>query len=277
MFRGKKILLATMHQKELAIKPPMEKALGCEIIVSQNFDTDQFGTFCGEKQRFLSPKEMVIHKAKVAMSQYSFPFGLASEGTFGPHPLIPFTPFQEELLGFVDLENHIEIVVKKQTTKTNYAMMEFKSGEPIDSFLSTYHFPSHAMIVREMTSEQVIAKGIQTFDELEAALNKAFTLSQTIRLETDMRAMFNPTRMATIKELTFDLINRLQTVCSKCRTYGFGETHVTGNLPCSFCKTETQLYTNVIEKCVNCDHYITKPRADNLLYADPTYCNYCNP
>lgn len=277
MLKGKKILLATMHQKELAIKELMESTLECEIIVAKDYDTDQFGTFSGEKERFLTSHNMVIHKAKIAIEHYSYDFAIASEGSFGPHPLIPFSPFHEELLCLVDSINDIEVVVKKQTNQTNYAMSEFTSKDTYDDFLSTYGFPSHAMIIRELASNQVIAKGIQELSQLESAVIKAFKHADTIRIETDMRAMFNPTRMQVIKELTYDLIKRIQSVCDNCGTYGFGETHLTGKLPCAECGSETQLFEKIIEKCTKCHYQIPKPRPDNLNLANPTFCDYCNP
>jgi hypothetical protein len=277
MLKGKQVLLATMHKKELAIKQSFEQSLGCEVILPQNYDTDQFGTFCGEKERHLIPSKMVIHKAKIAMEQFSYEFGIASEGSFGPHPLIPFLPLQEEWLGFIDATNKLEVVVKKQTNQTNYAMFEFERNQSFDDFLSRSGFPLHAMIVRELSSNLVIAKGIQTLSELESALEKAFKVSDRIRLETDMRAMFNPTRMQIIKELTLDLINRIQSVCMKCGIYGFGEIKVSGNLRCSCCSSETQLFKNIIEKCIRCDYQVIKPRPDMLYRADPSYCSYCNP
>ncbi|MGE3318932.1 MAG: DUF6671 family protein [Candidatus Berkiella sp.] len=277
MLQGKEILLATMHDKQLAIAPVMRSHLACEIIVPKDYDTDQFGTFSGEKERFLAPKNMVLHKAKIAMQQYSYDFGIATEGSFGPHPLIPFTPMHEELIGFIDFKNQIEIVVAKQTHQTNYIMCEFTKNQPHEDFLSTCLFPSHALIVREMANDQVIAKGITSLAALEEAINKGFSISDTIRLETDMRAMFNPTRMNVIKELTMALVNRLQAVCAKCHTYGFGEVHYLGRLPCSDCHSETALFLNMVEKCIRCDYQIIKPRHDKLSSASPTYCNFCNP
>jgi len=277
MLQGREILLATMHQKEFAIKQAMEETFGCKIVLPKNYDTDQFGTFCGEKERLMSAKKMVVHKAKVAMEQFSYELGMATEGSFGPHPLMPFTALHEELLSFIDATNQVEIVVIKRTNKTNYAMAEFSYKQSFDDFLSTYLFPSHAIIVREMASNQVIAKGIQTRTDLDLAVEKAFKISKKIRLETDMRAMFNPTRMQIIQDLTLDLIKRIQSICAKCNTYGFGEMEVAGNLPCSSCRSDTQLFKNIIEKCIRCDYQIIKPRADNLYQADPSYCHYCNP
>ncbi|MFO1256885.1 MAG: DUF6671 family protein [Gammaproteobacteria bacterium] len=277
MFQGKEILLATMHQKELAIQPEFERHFGCKIILPQNYDTDQFGTFCGEKKRYMTAREMVVHKAKTASQQYGYPLSMATEASFGAHPIIPLMPFHEEFMVFLNTTDNIEIIVKKQTNQTNYGFAEFEKGDDYSFFLFTHSFPSHALIVRTLSTNEVIAKGINSVDKLNTALEAAFKSSPRVRLETDMRALFNPTRMQIIRELTLDLINRIESSCPRCSTYGFGEIHVTGHLPCSDCGFDTTLYQNIIEKCVRCDYHISKPRGDKLYRADPAYCNHCNP
>lgn len=277
MFDGKEILLATMHQKELAIQGPFEEHLGCKIIVPHNYDTDQFGTFSGEKRRYMTAREMVVHKAKIASKQYGYPLSIATEASFGAHPIIPLMPFHEEFMVFLNTTDNKQIIVKKQTNLTNYGFAEFNKGEDYNFFLFTHSFPSHALIVRAINTNQVIAKGIQTTEELQSAIKIAFSISPRIRLETDMRAMFNPTRMKVIQELTIELVNRIQTLCPNCHTYGFGDIEVAGHLPCSECGFETTLYQNIIKKCISCDLKVSHPRPDNLNQAEPTYCNNCNP
>lgn len=277
MFQGKEILLATMHQKEVAIQNEIELNLGCKLIVPKDFDTDRFGTFCGEKKRSMTAREMVRHKAKVASKEYGYSLCIATEGSFGAHPIIPLMPHHEELMIFFDSVNNIEIIVNKNTDQTNYGYAEFEKDENFDYFLFTHSFPSHALMVRAMSTNQVLAKGIQTMDELKSTMKRAFMISPRIRLETDMRAMFNPTRMQVIKELTSDLINRIQSVCSNCGAYGFGDLEIAGHLPCSDCGFSTRLYQNIIQKCIRCNYQITKPRPDMLYLAEPTYCNICNP
>ena len=40
IFDNRKIVLLTKHEKEKAIKPALEKATGCELIVETRFDLD---------------------------------------------------------------------------------------------------------------------------------------------------------------------------------------------------------------------------------------------
>ena len=51
LYKGRKLVIATMHNKERVIAPLLEKHLGVEIVVSKQFDSDKFGTFTREIKR----------------------------------------------------------------------------------------------------------------------------------------------------------------------------------------------------------------------------------
>lgn len=277
MFQHKKVVIATKHAKEQVIKPVFEKIIGCNVIVPADYDTDLFGTFTGEIERKLPPNKMVIEKAKIAMDRYGFDYGIASEGSFGPHPLIPFSPLHQELLAFVDRETGLSITVEENTTDTNYAFLELKKGEVIEPYLAQLKFPSHAIIVRALSDNKVIAKGIDSLDELLNSTNKAFEISPVIRLESDMRALYNPTRMKVIEKLAYNLAERIQSTCPRCHSWGFGKLQPKGNLSCEYCEMPTQLYQHYSKSCIQCDYYEMQPRPDGLVKAKQTYCQYCNP
>jgi hypothetical protein len=48
MFQGRKLLVATKHQKEQVIAPILEKEFAVQCYTSDSFDTDLLGTFSGE-------------------------------------------------------------------------------------------------------------------------------------------------------------------------------------------------------------------------------------
>ena len=98
-----------------------------------------------------------------------------------------------------------------------------------------------------------------------------------VDLETDMRAMMNPTRMQTLAELAEKLATRITTSCPECGIPGFGFKSVSGHLPCSLCGDDTQMYRYEEWGCIRCDYQEQRPRKDQLLMAAPTYCDYCNP
>jgi len=63
-----------------------EDAFSATIVVPQSMDTDQFETFSGEIERQSDLKKVLVEKAREGMRQTGLQFGLASEGSFGPHP-----------------------------------------------------------------------------------------------------------------------------------------------------------------------------------------------
>lgn len=77
--------LATKHSKERAIARPLRFALGLDIAATPDLDTDLLGTFSGEVPRVGTALEVCKRKARLGMAGTGLPFGLASEGSFGPH------------------------------------------------------------------------------------------------------------------------------------------------------------------------------------------------
>ena len=51
MFKGRKLLIATKHEKQKVIAPILETELGVKCFIVDNFDTDELGTFSGEIER----------------------------------------------------------------------------------------------------------------------------------------------------------------------------------------------------------------------------------
>jgi hypothetical protein len=113
MFKNRKLIIATKHQKEKVIAPYLEKELGIVCLVDPHFDTDVFGTFSGEIARAHSPIETLRQKCLTAMQVNQCDSGVASEGSFGPHPSIPFVTADDELVIFIDLQHNIELVVRE--------------------------------------------------------------------------------------------------------------------------------------------------------------------
>src|SRR4028118_1913917 len=84
------------------------------------------------------------------------------------------------------------------------------SIEEADDFAKKAGFPEHALVVvmgEAALGNGEIVKGIRTekqlFDAVTAGLKKSST--GRVHIETDMRAMYNPTRMKNIENATLDL------------------------------------------------------------------------
>ena len=118
------VSLATKHAKERAITRPFRFALGLDVLTPNGLDTDALGTFTGEVPREGTPQEVCERKARQGMKATGLPLGLSSEGSFGPHPFVPFIPAGVEFMTFVDDERGFVLTESFVCEKTNYGHWE---------------------------------------------------------------------------------------------------------------------------------------------------------
>jgi hypothetical protein len=272
-FEGREIRIATMHGKEKVIGPALEEAFKMKYSVAA-FDTDLLGTFSGEVERLLTPLEAAREKCRLALETDYAEIAIASEGSFGTHPTLYFMPSDEEILLLVDRKNDLEIAVKHTSLQTNYGYFSTESEEPVADFLKRVKFPSHALIVK---TADFIEKGIQSKEQLDRAINACISLNGQYQLMTDMRAMYNPSRMRVIQEATDKLIQKMQSECPGCSRPGFGITDALKGLLCSTCSMPTRSVKTVIYSCEGC-HYTEKADfPEGKTEEDPMFCDFCNP
>jgi len=281
-FFGRHAVLATMHGKEEAIAPVFKRQLGLAILVSEGIDTDALGTFSGEIARDGTMGEVAIAKARLGMEATGLKIGLASEGTYGPHPQIPFVQAGMELLVLVDDERGLIVFESLVDETPCYDHVRAKPGDDISLFLDRIGFPDHALIVgpnEPAEAQGAIAKGIRERSHLSKAIAAAAKESRDgiALIQTDMRAHMNPTRMATLAHLAEKLIGRLQFACPACSAPGFGIVGVEEGLPCGWCGGPSVMVRHQIFACVVCDYREERPRPDGLTLADPGNCPVCNP
>ncbi|GAB1542252.1 hypothetical protein NUACC21_49260 [Scytonema sp. NUACC21] len=282
LFANRVAVLATMHHKETAIAPILEQELGIKVTVPQNFDTDRFGTFTREVQRAGTQIEAARRKAETAMSVMGESLGLASEGTFGPHPSSPFIACNREIIILVDKTNQIEIIGEAFSTETNYSHRAIKTIAEAQEFAKTVGFPEHALVVMSHPSpkhQDEIIKGITTTDALVEAVTLALKRSENgeVFIETDMRALYNPTRMKNIAIATHSLVKKLLNACPNCSFPGFDVMERKKGLPCAYCHSPTRFTLAAIYKCKKCGFSQEVLFPDGLQEVDPSLCDYCNP
>jgi hypothetical protein len=161
-YAGRSAVLATMHRKEEAIAPALSATLGLVVVPAAGLDTDQLGTFSGEIARQGTMLEVAVRKARLGMQGAGLPLGLASEGSFGPHPAIPFFAAGMELLVFVDDERGIVVSESLIADATNFGHLVVSPGDALEAFLERVGFPSHALIVRanEGSVTAALVKGL---------------------------------------------------------------------------------------------------------------------
>ena len=278
MFKGRSLLIATKHEKEQIISPIFEKEFGVKCFVPDHFDTDVLGTFTGEVERKADPITTARQKCTLAMDQANADLAIASEGSFGPHPSIFFVNADEEFLVFIDKKNDLEIIVKEISTTTNFNASEILSLRTLKEFANKVGFPAHGLILRQSKDDfKIIYKGITTWIKLIDAYNHLINHSDTVYVETDMRAIYNPTRRNVIQDATHKLVEKIKTTCPACKTPGFGITSVKEGLPCSACKTPTRSVLSHIHGCQKCNYEDYKVYPYDKTEEDPMYCDQCNP
>ncbi|MFM2044591.1 MAG: hypothetical protein RLY86_3167 [Pseudomonadota bacterium] len=276
--RGRRVALGTLHGKERAIAPPLHRRLGLQVGVVA-IDTDALGTFTGEVERPGSPREVVLRKARLAAAAAGLPLGLASEGSFGPHPALPWIPAGEEWLALVDLDSGREMAVRCLTLRTTHGQAVGRSMGEIADFLARARFPTHGVIVRPHSAAGPVVKGITDAEILARAMAAAVASSPDglAMVESDLRAHMNPTRMGEIRRLAAILAKRLATPCPACGAAGFGPDKPVTGLPCGWCGTPTEIALGDGWACGACGHVEIRPRPHQPETADPGHCPVCNP
>ena len=211
MFKGRKLVIATKHDKEKVIGPLIEAAVGVHCFIPENFDTDLLGTFTGEVERKDDPLTTLRNKCLKALELTGCNLGIASEGSFGPHPSIFFVPADDELLIFIDKKNNLEIIVRELSTKTNFNGGEIKTEKQLHEFATNANFPSHGLILRKAKDDfSEIVKGITSWQKLTDTFEIFIGKVGVAYAETDMRALYNPTRMGIIETAAKKLVQKIK-------------------------------------------------------------------
>ncbi|MDP4933075.1 MAG: hypothetical protein NWR30_00040 [Salibacteraceae bacterium] len=278
MFQGRNLIVATKHQKESVIAPLLETALGVQCLTNPAFDTDKLGTFTGEIERVLDPIQTARQKCLMAMELSQCDLGVASEGSFGPHPSMFFVSADDEFLMFIDKKNNLEIIVREISTETNFNGKEVLNWQELLAFANSAKFPSHGLILRKSKHEnEGIVKGITDENTLKEVYSALYEKYGCVYVETDMRAMFNPTRMKVIAAAARKLVAKIETVCPCCGMPGFGVTDAKKGLPCGLCGLPTKSTLSHISECQHCKHEKEELYPNEKTSEDPMYCDYCNP
>jgi hypothetical protein len=277
-FEGCVAALGTMHQKEKVIAPLFKKELGIIVKVPDDLDTDSFGTFTMDKKRMGSQKEAAVLKAKTAMNLLGVDIGIASEGSFGPHPAAPFGIANIELVVFIDTKLNLEIfgghieVVNFAHTATAHTVDE------VLEFARKIDFPKYAVVMRRTERNYgSMAKSIVDKDILIETATSLFKKYSLIWLETDLRAHVNQSRMKNIELATIDLIENIKRECPNCHSPGFHKITPKPGLPCKTCGRPTNIALYDVYECSVCAFTkdVMYPGKKETAYAG--YCDYCNP
>lgn len=278
MFKGRNLLIATKHEKEKVIAPILEKELGVKCFIALDFDTDELGTFTGEVERKDDPITTARNKCLMAMELANCDLAIASEGSFGTHPTIYFAPADDEFLLFIDKKYRLEIIVRELSMETNFNGSEIKTETELQEFAANAIFPSHGLILRKSKDDCIeIVKGITDKEQLNNTFRHLIDHYGTAYVETDMRAMYNPSRMKVIEKAVCKLVEKIKSLCPTCESPGFGITGSSQGLRCELCNLPTRSTLSYIYTCQKCNYKKEEQYPNGKQTEDPMYCDFCNP
>lgn len=283
-FDGARAVLGTRHGKERVIIPALESALGLFVELCDDLDTDRFGTFTREVPRTKSPIDTAVAKAEAALQlRPAASIGIASEGSFGPYPLMPLVAGGTELVVLVHRSSSIRLSGMDVTAETNFAAKSVASVDAAMVFASTAGFPSHAMVVvgagsnGQPASGAPLLKGITDVHVLERAVADALRSHGQAWVETDMRAHLNPTRMKSIGRAARQLADAARSRCPSCDRPGYVVFWRIPGLPCADCGLPTNRPRLEVLRCDGCSQEEERPPRGTQRNASPFYCGSCNP
>jgi hypothetical protein len=278
LFNNRRLVIATKHKKEKVIAPIVEKSLAVRCFIDPSFDTDAFGTFSGEVERTKDALETLRQKCLKAMEQNNCDLAIASEGSFGPHPTMFFAHADDELVMLIDKKNNLEIVARDISTETNFNGKLVSSHTGLLDFAKSTLFPSHALILKkDQNDHSFIRKGIHAEKDLLEYFDYCIKNFGKAYVETDMRAMHNPTRMKVIENIVHKLLANIHSCCPQCKMPGFVVKDSIPGLPCELCNypTSSTLYHKFV--CDHCNNEVLLKYPNGKEVEDPTFCNFCNP
>lgn len=276
MSTAKKIALATKHGKLAQIAQAFETLRDWQIELVE-IDTDVYGTFIGEVPRLLTPRDAAIGKARAGALHAGCDYGIASEGTIGPHPQIPFINSDFEVMAFVDLKNDFAVVETLMSPEIQAHSAIVKHDTNLDELFTKLDLPAHAAnIIVSLDGKRHFTKGIHQPEELQRVIAEALEQAAKVEVENDFRAMSSPSRQANIAALAEKLAARIGTHCPACNQIGWGSVGFEYGLPCSDC---LELAASVAHSqklaCVTCD--FSELRSLGRDSVDPARCELCNP
>ena len=276
-YDGAAAVLATRHDK-LPLVAPAFAPLGLTV-EAVDVDTDSLGTFTGEIERPADQWDTAVAKARLGMATVGSRFGLASEGSIGPHPALPYISSATELVVFVDDEHGLVIGETEVSFDIVVASFDVAPGELLDRHLQRADFPGHGLIVMPSTGGGgPVVKGLHDRTALEQAIATCAAVSADgrARVTTDLRAHHCPSRRPIIAAAAARLASRLATCCPACDTPGWGVVRADRGAPCAACGDRVDIVVASVEGCQRCPVERRLPLAGRQT-ADPSRCPSCNP
>lgn len=280
-FSGRVLGVASMHGKERVIGPALMARLPLAAVVAiPDLDTDRFGAFSGEVGRGTDPRTACANKARHGAEAAGLDLVIASEGSFGPYPPAPFMSCDEEWLVLLDLRDGTEVAHRHVSLDTVFGGEDCHTSEAVRVFAERMKFPEHHLVLKRSAtwrSDDRVVKGIGDPDTLERNARMLLGEHGSVWVESDLRAMANPTRMRVIGAAAEAFAEELARCCPRCGLFHFAITKTLWGLPCSQCGFPTKSTRATLRECRGCGQWQEDLRTDGKAFEDPQFCDVCNP
>lgn len=261
----KNAALLTKHRKSQQLAPILYD-IGIELVEIDFFDTDKLGTFSGEIERKLSPKDCALTKAKKAVELSGLNVGIGSEGSFGGGPLPGIMNWNQEIICLYQ-ETPRRIVYGIAEGPTPLKALKAASLGELKQKLADFDKQKWMLTCPDGT-----LKGLS--DKEVIAIHQTPYTEWPIYLEPDLRAMNSPLRQIMLQKAALNLAERLQSKCPICAEMDFWPDEREFGPACVSCGEPTNEVKAFVSCCKSCGYSESETKK---LNGDPTYCNFCNP
>ena len=266
--------MASKHRKEVYLGGVFADRWGLNVAAA-DVDTDVFGTFSGEIPRTSDVPTTLRRKVALAADSGA-DCVVATEGSFGPDPVLGWVPLHEEVLLWSWPKFGKELWVTHRSHDTNFS----SCGEPdwgaVRRWAERIGFPCAHVILRRADGT-VVAKGLGDWAMLERLWRETSAAHGTPIVETDMRADRNPRRQAALRALAFKTIEALEARCPSCGFPGFVPRPASPGAPCRACGAPTRLPRELRAECPECHAAQSHESPHQTQGVDPGQCDRCNP
>jgi hypothetical protein len=266
------VALLTQHGKARAFEGLCQH-LGHTLVLTTAFDTDLLGTFTGERKRVGHALDAAKTKAQKACELTGLPYGLGSEGSFGPDPYMGSSPWGVELVCWWDAQRNYSVHALAQGPQASYRQQSFSTAEEALHWATQMGFPEQGVVVGR-PHESVFSKSAACLNGLRDLVENSLRELGAVWLETDMRAHRNPARMDMIAAAANNLSLRLALACPACELGGFGPVRLLPGARCSACGHSTSAARAQVLQCPACQFEHEEALRTEV---PPARCEVCNP
>lgn len=283
------LLIASMHRKEDALIPVLTTYFpDLRYHVATNIDTDQFGTFSGEKKRVDTMEVTVKKKALDAIQKNPwYDLVCATEWSFVGEWF--WWVRHVEYIILIDLRAWYTFLIRYTwyvASAFSLATHEWRIAEQtLCEYLS---FPAYGVIMSPHRKKRSwsslcwwpsthIVKGITDLSSAKETFCRLQDLAKEwiVVIESDFRAMYHPWRMEGIQNATKQLCEQICMVCPQCDTPWWRVQHVTWSARCRFCGLCTTYPTHEVWWCCQCTY--TEEKCIDTTNFPLDSCPLCNP